>query len=178
MISRIVDSLTSRYPKLAGYCKDRIYYFFDTSDGRNIGAFLCAGVASGLFAGGSSDFLKYASLVITAVVWAQASLLAGFAKQWMYPVLTAMYLILPYVFVIRPDTAEAAQATEFQYMLSDLMLAVLLRPMRIIAGDVNAQTVSLIVFGACTLLFLTGIRLRNTAKRSDFYCRTRLEQLK
>ena len=177
MISRIVDSLTANHPNIAGYFRDRITCFFDTTASRNFAAFLCTGIAAGLFAGGDNVVIKFASLAITAIVWLQTSVLAGFAKHWSYPVLTAMYLMLPYVFVIRPDTAEAAQATEFQYMLSDLMLAVPLRPMRMIAGEGDAQTVSLIIYGACTVLFLVGVRLRNTAKRSDFYCRTRLEQL-
>ena len=177
MISRTLDSLTSKSPKFAEYCKKHIHYIFDTSDGKNIAVFAAAGIAAGLFAGSDSDILKYASLAAAFIVWIQTSVLAGFMKQWLYIFFTSIYFILPFIFIITPETSQAAQATDPAYMLSDLMQSVILRPVRLAAGDWDVQTVSLIFFGACMILFFFGLRLRSTAKRSDFYCRTRLEQL-
>lgn len=178
MISRTVDSLTSNHPKAAEYCRKRIELFFDTSDGKNIVVFLIAGIAAGVFAGCPNDIIKYAALGITAVVWIQTSVLAGFLRQWFFLFFTAVYFMLPYIFVIKPETAEAAQASELQYMLSDLLRTVPLRPMYLIAGDGDPQLVSTILLLVCIVLFFIGFRIRSGAKRSDFYCRTRLEQLK
>lgn len=177
MISRTLDSLTSKYPKFAEYCKKHIYYIFDTSDGKNIAVFLSAGIAAGILAGSTNGIIRYASLAAAFTVWIQTSVLAGFMRQWLYIFFSSVYFILPHIFIITPETAAAAQADELAFMISDIVQSVLLRPVRLIAGEWDLQTVCLIIFGACIVLFISGLRLRSTAKRSDFYCRTRLEQL-
>ena len=178
MISRTIDSLTSQYPKAAEYCRRRIEIFFDTSDGKNIAIFFVAGIAAGIFTGIQNDIIKYIALGLTAAVWIQTSVLAGFLRQWLFLFFAAVWSMLPYVFVIQPETAEAARASELQLMLSDLLRAVPLRPMYLIAGDGDPQLVSTILLLAVIVLFFIGFRIRTGAKRSDFYCRTRLEQLK
>ena len=178
MISRTVDSLTSQYPKAAEYCRKRIDVFFNTSDGKNIAVFLISGIAAGIFAGSPNDIVKFAALGLTAAVWIQTSVLAGFLRHWLFLFFTAVYFMVPYIFIIKPETAEAAQASELQYMLSDFLRTVPLRPMYLIAGDGDPQLVSTILLLVCIVLFFIGYRIRAGAKRSDFYCRTRLEQLK
>ncbi|MBR5089527.1 MAG: hypothetical protein IK093_08865 [Ruminiclostridium sp.] len=178
MICRTVDRITADHKPAADYCRKRILTFFDTSDGRNIAVFIISGVAAGIFAGIPNDIIRYASFAITVAVWIQTSVLAGFLRQWLYIFFAAVWFMLPYVFVIKPDTAEAAQASDIQYMISDLLQAVPLRPMYMIAGEGDPGIVSAIVLLVCIVLFFIGFRARTRAKRSDFYCRTRLEQLK
>ena len=178
MICRTVDSVTSAHPWAAKYCRSRIEIFFDTSDGRNIAVFMIAGITAGIFAGLPNEILRYTALGIAAIVCAQAAVLAGFLRQWLFVFFASLYLMIPYVFIITPDTAEAAQASGLQYLLSDLMQSVVLMPMRRIAGDGDAQLVSIIILLICIVLFFIGTRIRSRAKRSDFYCRTRLEQIK
>lgn len=178
MIARTVDRLTAMHPVAEKYCRERIYSFFETTNGRNIAVFMISGIAAGLFAGSPNSVLRVLSLAVTVIVWAEAAVLAGFLRHWVFVVFSAAYFMLPYVFVIVPGTAEAAQATEFQYMLSDMMLAVPLRPMSTIAGEGDPQFISACMLAAYLILFFAGVRVRSLAKRSDFYCRTRLDQLK
>lgn len=178
MVIRTIDRLTSEHPKAAEYCKKRIDIFFDTSDGKNIAVFFIAGIAAGIFAGCPNDIIKFTALGLAAAAWVQTTVLAGFLKQWLFLFFTAVYFMLPYVFVIRPDTTEAAQASELQYMISDLLQSVPLRPVYLIAGEGDPQLVSTIMLLVVIVMFFVGFRIRSGAKRSDFYCRTRLEQLK
>lgn len=178
MISRSIDYLTAEHPAAAEYGRERIKLLFDTSDGRNIAVFLTVGAAVSLLSLCSVPVISYGALILTFIVWAQTSVLAGFMKQWLYVVVTAVYFMLPYVFILIPGTAEEAQASEFQYMLSELMQDVVLSPVKLLAGGQVSQLVSGGLFAACLVLFAAGVRLRSNAKRSDFYCRTRLEQLK
>ncbi|MBO6302798.1 MAG: hypothetical protein J6N15_10215 [Ruminiclostridium sp.] len=178
MISRSIDYLTAEHPAAAEYGRERIKLLFDTSDGRNIAVFLTAGTAASLLALCGSPFISYGALILTFIVWVQTSLLAGFMKQWLYIVVTAGYFMLPYVFILIPGTAEEAQASDLQYMLSELMQDVVLSTVKLLTGGNVSQLVSGGLFAACLVLFAAGAHLRSTAKRSDFYCRTRLEQLK
>ena len=177
MISRTIDKLTSEHPAFAEYSRSRIEYFFDTSAGRNIAVCFVSGIAAGIFAGGTGEVIKWTALIIAAVVWIQASILAGFLKQWIFVVFSAVYFTVPYVFILLPGTAEYVQATDLQLTLSDLMQAVPLRPMMMFAGENDPQMLSVGCFAAVLVLFLAGAYIRGRAKSSDFYCRTRLEQI-
>lgn len=178
MISTAVDKLTALHPSFAEYCKRRIEYFFDTSDGRNIAVCAVSGIAAGIWAGFGSPVMAYAAAVIAVLAWVQASVLAGFLRQWFFAVFAAAYFMLPYVFVIPTGSEAEAEADSFQRTLSELMINVPLLPMELIAGDGDPFFVSLALFGVFFLLFALGAGIRGRAKRSDFYCRTRLEQLK
>ncbi|MBQ3842460.1 MAG: hypothetical protein II820_07195 [Ruminiclostridium sp.] len=174
---RYVDRLADRSPEAAEFMRGRLAVFFSTSLVSQISVCLMSGIAAGLFSGGEDAFLRYASLVVMCIVWAQASVLAGFCRQWFFILFSGLYLIFPYVLVLLPGTAEAAQATEIQKMLSDLCTSVILRPIRLIAGDGETHMISFAVFAAFTVLFFIGSRIRAKAKRSDFYCRTRLGEI-
>lgn len=174
---RYIDRIADGSPQAAEFMRERLGIFFSTSLASQISVCLMSGIAAGLFAGGTDGFLKYASLAVMIIVWAFSSVLAGFCRQWFFILFAGLYLIFPYVLILLPETAEAAQATEIQQMLSDFCTGVLIRPIRLIAGDSGAHTISFAVFAAFTILFFVGTRLRKSAKRSDFYCRTRLGQI-
>lgn len=176
-MTRFIDRLTDRSPAAAELIQDRLTLFFSTSLGSQIAVCLMSGIAAGLFTGGEDNFLKYGSLAVMIIVWAQASVLAGFRRQWGFIFFEGLYLIFPYVLVLLPGTAEAAQASDVQKMLSEVSLSVILRPIRLIAGDGQAYVISFAVFAAFMILFFVGSKARADARRSDFYCRTRLDQV-
>ncbi len=178
MISRTVDYMTAEHPSAAEYGKERISFIFGTTDGKNLAVFVFAGVASSLLSTCGMPVIAFGALVITLIVWAQTAVLAGFMKQWLYIAAAAAYFMLPYVFILMPGTADEAQATDLQFLLSELMKTVPLGTVRLITGGDISQLVSGGLLAAYLILFALGVRLRSTAKRSDFYCRTRLEQLK
>lgn len=174
---RYIDRIADGSPKAAEFMRERLTVFFSTSLASQISVCLMSGIAAGLFAGGTDGFLRYASLAVMIIVWALSSVLAGFCRQWFFILFAGLYLIFPYVLILLPGTAEAAQATEIQKMLSDLCTSVIIRPIRLIAGEGETHMISFAVFAAFTVLFFVGTRLRRSAKRSDFYCRTRLGQI-
>ncbi|MBR5091778.1 MAG: hypothetical protein IK093_20340 [Ruminiclostridium sp.] len=175
MIARTIDRLTAEHPGFAAYCKERINHLFDTPDSANIAIFYAAAISAGVLAGMTNDVIRWGAVILAAGVCATVSLAAGFLRQWFFIFFTALYFMLPYVFVIVPD--DPAETDSIRLMISDLMCAVPLRPMRLIAGDGDPQIVSIVLLAVSTAVFLVGAKLRSTAKRSDFYCRTRLDQL-
>ena len=178
MISTAVDKLTALHPSFAEYCRRRIEYFFDTSDGRNIAVCFVSGIAAGIWAGYGPPLMTYIAAAAAVIVWIQASILAGFLRQWFFVVFSAAYFMLPYVFILPAGSEAEAEADIVQRTLSELMINVPLMPMELIAGSGDPFFISLALFIVFFVLFAVGAGLRNKAKRSDFYCRTRLEQLK
>ena len=176
-MTRMIDRLAAENPAAAAFIKDRLELFFSTSLGSQIAVCLISGIAAGLFAGGDNVFLRYASLAVMMIVWAQASVLAGFCRQWLYILFAGMYLVFPYVLVLTPGTVEESQASDVQKMLSDIITSVIIRPMRLIAGEGEAYVISFAVFAAFMVLFFVGSKIRADARRSDYYCRIRLDQI-
>lgn len=177
MIARTIDKLTAEHPAFAEFCKKRIEYIFDTSAGTNIALCIISALAAGIFTGGNDLLPKLAAIILAIAVWAVCALHAGFMKQWSFVIFSAVYLTLPYIFIIIPQSAGEASASDIALMLSDFVQSVILRPVLLISGNEDPQIISVIIFAISAAIFLIGMYIRNNAKKSDFYCRTRLDQL-
>lgn len=178
MISAKLDLLAEKSPVFSRYMRQRLDAFYDTSAAANAGLCVLTALTASLFCGGGSELLKYGSLAVMAAVWAQASVLSGFLRQWIWIFFSAVWLMLPHLLYIAPDSLAAQQADELQFTLSRISDELLLRPVYELSFGFDPMTVSTAIFVLCMGLFFIGNRVRAKARRSDFYCKTRLEQLK
>lgn len=178
MISAKIDLLAEKSPVFRRYARQRIDAFFATEFSSNAGLCVLSSLTAALLCGSGSDVLRYASLAAMAAVWVQASVLCGFLRQWLWIVFSAVWLMLPHLLYIMPDSLAERQASELQFTLSRISDELLLKPIYEISFGFDAFTVSSAVFVICMILFVIGNRVRAKARRSDFYCKTRLTQLK
>ncbi len=179
MIAVTIDKLCAKHPAFEKYVFERIDGFYGTGTGANAAIFIIAGLATGILCGAYiPDIPKYLSLGVMIAAWIFTSLLAGFLRQWLFIMVPALYLMLPHLLYIIPGSSAAEQASDLQMLLSDFSEGVLLQPIRPFAGQLDIYIVSIIMFVCCVAVFLVGLRFRSRAKRSNTYCKRRLEQLR
>ncbi|MBQ9382962.1 MAG: hypothetical protein IJT87_01875 [Ruminiclostridium sp.] len=179
MIAVTIDKLCAKHPAFEKYVFERIDAFYGTSTGTNAAIFIIAGLTAGMLCGAYiPDIPRYFSLGAMVAAWVFTSMLAGFLRQWLFIMVPALYLMLPHLLYIIPGSSAAEQASDLQILLSDLSEGVLLQPIRPFAGDNDLYIVSIVMFVCCLAVFLLGLRFRSRAKRSNTYCKRRLEQLR
>lgn len=177
MLSARIDRLAAAHPSFRKYAGERIELFFGTSLHANIWACLTAGIAAGILANSPNDVIRVMSFAVLLIVWLFSSLLAGFMKQYPFIFFTAVYYILPQVIIINGEPGTGTGMRETQYFVSDIASAVWVSPFTAVITELDFSTVGYIFFGIYLLIFFLGARLRSSAKHSELYCRTRLEQL-
>ena len=178
MIGAKIDLLTEKHPAFARYLRRRIDVFYDTGTVSDAVLCIVSSLTASLLCSCGNDVLRYASLTAMTVIWVQASVLSGFLRQYVWIFFSAVWLMLPHLFYIAPDSLAAQQADEFQFTLSRISDELLLRPVYELSFGADPMTVSSVMLALCVILFFIGNRVRARARRSEFYCKTRLEQLK
>ena len=178
MIAVTVDKLCAKHPAFERYVRERIDVFFATSTAANSAVFVISGVTAGILCGTPvSGFMQYASLAVMTAAWIFTSLLAGFLRQWLFIMTPALYLTLPNILYIPSDASGGEQTSQLGALLSEISDRVLLAPVKVFSGENDVYVASVIMFGVCAVIFLLGSRARAFAKRSNIYCKKRLEQL-
>lgn len=175
MNARKIDNLASAHPAFGRYVKERITVFHGTELGTNIAGCAAAGIAAGLFANGQNEPLRIASFVIMVTVWLQASVLAGFLRQWLFLFFAALYFILPQILILPPVGDASAAMSETQYFISDILRFIWEAPLKAAFPSFDCMIVSYVMLAVFAAVFIGGTRVRAAAKHSELYCRARLE---
>ena len=177
MIARTIDTTANRHPAFAKYARERVDIFHGTKLHVNIWSCITASIAAGFFVNTDNEALRIAATAVMAVVWLYSAVLAGFLKQWLFIFFSAMYFALPQILILPPVGDYGTAMRETQYFVSDILEYIWASPMKAAFPDISYITVSYIMFAVYMLAFIVGVRLRTTAKRSELYCKARLEQL-
>ncbi|MCM1417996.1 MAG: hypothetical protein NC202_04315 [Roseburia sp.] len=155
---------------------------FRTKTSENMAICAAATFACGLFSLSAEPLgtLYPFAAVVVLLVWAVASVSAGFLKQWFFPVFSAVFLLLPHLLI---DAAQSPTRSESFTALNDVLA---------LLGELIAEAAprfflerfgvgrlifSEIYLGATLLLFLAGAIARRRARGSRFYCEARLNML-
>ena len=180
MLGAALDGFAARHKRFAGYAEKRIYLFFSTNMTANVCACCACTFGAGLIgAYCCAERLYIIAFVIMAVLWAQASLLSGFRRQWFFLFFAAAFLLLPHIFIDAADNeTRAAQLTALGDVLayisrfiSEYSLALLRK------AGLEGLSATGAFLGCSAFLWAAGFYIRLNARHSRFYCKTRINQI-
>lgn len=169
------DSFISEHPLAARFAEKRICAAFATGTGENIAVHAAATIACAfLLFGAPFEWVYYLGFAIMIAVWVSTALLAGFMRQWLFPVYSAVLRFLPLLLLGGHD-AHTGAVDELLTQLCSLVTDCVFVPLYPLEPD--RTTLCIFFFGAEAALFLAGIFLRKNAKQSRFYCKIRIKML-
>ena len=180
MLGAALDGFTARHKRFAEYAGERIYLFFSTNMIANVCACCACTFGAGLIGAYSgSELLYIIAFVIMAVLWAQASLLSGFRRQWFFLFFTAAFLLLPHLFIDAADNeTRAAELTALGDVLAYISrfipgysLALLQK------AGLDSLSATFVFLGGSVFFWVSGFYIRLNARHSRFYCKTRINQI-
>ncbi|MGN0578684.1 MAG: hypothetical protein ACI4J4_08690 [Ruminiclostridium sp.] len=180
MLGAALDGFTARHKRFAGYAEKRIYLFFSTNMTANVCACCACTFGAGLIgAYGGSEWAYILAFSVMAVIWAQASLLSGFRRQWFFLFFAAAFLLLPHIFIDAADKeTRAAQLTALGDVLAyisrlipEYSLALLQK------AGLEGLSATGAFLGCSAFLWAAGFYIRLNARHSRFYCKTRINQI-
>ncbi len=180
MSANSFDKLMSKSPPLAAYAESRMDAFFSTNTFANACCCITASAASGLLSLYGNEPIYIAALAVMAVVWLQSAVLSGFRRQWFFIFFTAVFWLLPYIFIDASESATRIREIDgiYNFLILASRVSTEFSVKALIPFFGGSFTLSLVIVGTVTVFFLLGSLIRSKARRSDFYCRKRLNQLK
>ena len=113
----------------------------------------------------------YAVSVITLIVWINALAASGFRKQWAMLFFVFAYFLLP--FGVTELTGGTSGALGNICGLTSVPVIKIISDITGLTNEFSAVA-ALIV---CVVFFALGTYTRSAAKTSDFYCKTRIDQM-
>lgn len=175
-------SVFARIPFLGRLAERGLQNLFRTRTSDNAAVCAAAVFACGLFAISAEPLrgLYPFAAVLMLLVWAVASVSAGFLKQWFFPFFSAAFWLLPHLLI---DAAQSPTRSEEFTALNDV-LALL---GELICEAAPAFFLDRLGVGRLTFsegfavgiafLFAVGYLARRRARDSRFYCEARLKML-
>lgn len=175
-------SAFTRFPFLGRLAEQGLRNLFRTKTSDNAAVCAAAACACGLFAISAEPLrgLYPFAAVLTLLVWAVASVSAGFLKQWFFPIFSAAFWLLPHLLI---DAAHSPTRSEEFTVLNDV-LALLGELICEAAPGIFLEWLGIgrLAFSegfliGVALLFTVGFIARRRARDSRFYCEARLKML-
>lgn len=169
------DSFLAAHPLAARFAEKRIRAAFATGTGENIAVHAAATFACALLLFGAPfEWVYYLGFAVMLAVWLSAALLAGFMRQWLFPVYSAVLRFLP-ILLLNGRNVHTGALDELLTQLCSLVTDCIFVPLYALEPEMS--TLCAIFFGIEALLFAIGFFLRKSAKRSCFYCKIRIQML-
>lgn len=180
MLGAALDGFAARHKRFAKYAEKRIYLFFSTNMTANVCACCFSAFGAGLIgAYCGSEALYIIAFAVMAVLWAQASLLSGFRRQWFFLFFAAAFLLLPHLFIDAADNeTRAAQLTALGDVLAYISRFISEHSLALLRkAGLDGFSAAIAFLGCSALLWTAGFYIRLNARHSRFYCKTRINQI-
>lgn len=169
------DSFIAAHPIAARFAEKRIRAVFATGTGENISVHAAATFACAfLLFGAPFEWVYYLGFAVMLAVWPSAALLAGFMRQWLFPVYSAVLRFLP-LLLLGGRNPHTGALDELLTQLCSLVTDCVFVPLYALEPD--RTMLCAVFFGIEAALFIAGIFLRKSAKQSRFYCKIRIQML-
>lgn len=178
MLTAKFDRAAAENKRLADFSAAVLHRIFKARLSEEIILCIMASAAAG-FASASAyeqnEFMYMPVFVAMCAAWIFSALLCGFRRQWGFGVFSAVFWLLPQLFIYRSDSVQTMmeydKAVDVIGRASKILVQDSLSAFRI--GDDPEQAVLFAAVGvliAAELVMVVGMLLREQIKNSDFYC--------
>ena len=166
------DRFMARHPKLAGICRRKLRVLLGSGTLSNILSVLAAVLAADMLRTVPGGLIGECATAVLFIIWTGALFVGGFLRQWFFLIFTEIYFLIPFGTL----TSDAPEAVKRLFGLtSERLSGALIAALG--GGDGLYMYIKASIELCCALLFLAGLFIRSRAKRSEFYCKLRIETL-
>lgn len=172
----ILDRIVASNAVAAHFVQLRTEAFFGTSGAENMAFPAAASIACGFICSekGSEHPMAVIASCVMVLAWILGGLLSGFLRRWYFIPYSAVFNLLPYLFIKEAGTSGSETDAILAFgtrLISETAVSPFL------SLGIDSFTASVIIAAAASFCVVTGFYIRKNARSSRAYCKIRINML-